>query len=116
MYPFLLKQTEEVSQLPRCGILMTTIEETPLLRYVQMLFHLRVVERGYFRPVHVCSTRGPGLEHNLAPVSADGVLPRTCRHRPSLSSTCSRNPISELILKSSSVSEPQFPESSTASV
>lgn len=48
MYLFLLKQTEEVSQLPRRGILMTTIEETPLLRYVQVLFHLRVVKRGYF--------------------------------------------------------------------
>lgn len=27
---------------------MTTIEETPLLRPVQKLFHLRVVQRGYF--------------------------------------------------------------------
>lgn len=38
---------------------MTTIEETPLLRYVQLLFHLRVVKRGYFRLVHVFSTPGP---------------------------------------------------------
>lgn len=74
MYLFPLKQTEEVSQLPRCGILMTTIEEIPLLQYVQMLFHLRVVKHGYFRLVHVFRTRGLELEHNLAAVSVDSTL------------------------------------------
>lgn len=29
MYPFVLKEIEEVSKLPRCGILTTTIEEIP---------------------------------------------------------------------------------------
>lgn len=48
---------------------MTTIEETPLLRYVQLLFHLRVAKRGYFGLVRVFSRRGLELEHNLAPVS-----------------------------------------------